>query len=507
MVKSVGKSQNLRKTHLMSTRHDVKIARGDSGDSEGDSGDSEGDSEGDSGDYGDNVDDFLKVRRKITKSRGGDGGRQPLVLLVLNDTEDDEDQDEDNEEGDENKDKEEAKGWLNKYKDDERAYYDRVSDDMREKIDDKEDDIMRLRAEENDVPMRFRILNSSIPTENVYAILNRIKGTSDKDKKVEFVNNISRIPFGRYATLPIGPHSTPEETRSFLQGVQSKMDSEVYGMDRVKSMFMMTVAKWASNPSSKGLVVGLRGPMGVGKTTLVKDGLGKALGIPSSFIALGSANDSSFLDGHGYTYEGSVCGQIADSLMTCGVMNPILCFDELDKVADNSRGNEIYNTLIHLTDSSQNSNFCDKYFGSNVPLDLSRCIFVFTYNDHKDINPILRNRMIEISIPDYDSKEKKHILKEFIVPKALKEYSSSLRVSLDDASLDFLIERSSSAQGMRSMQHDVDDVLGALNLEMMMQGRTDVGLVTRDRISQILKSRDVDIKGPPLPQGVQHMYS
>jgi ATP-dependent Lon protease len=74
-------------------------------------------------------------------------------------------------------------------------------------------------------------------------------------------------------------------------------------------------------------------------------------------------------------------GRIAEAIMETGVMNPIIVFDELDKVAENTRGAEIFNTLIHLTDFTQNHCYCDQYFGAGLPFDLSRCTFVFTYND------------------------------------------------------------------------------------------------------------------------------
>ena len=132
-----------------------------------------------------------------------------------------------------------------------------------------------------------------------------------------------------------------------------------------------------SGSNSGGNVLAIQGPMGNGKTTtLIKEGISKSLNRPFAFIALGGASDSSFFDGHCYTYEGARWGRIVDILHKCKCMNPIICFDELDKVSDTSKGDEIINMLIHMTDSSQNKEFHDNYF-PGVDIDLSKVLFFF----------------------------------------------------------------------------------------------------------------------------------
>ena len=405
------------------------------------------------------------------------------------------------------------------YDAEERQFYDSVPENQRIIIDAKEKEIEDLVSSQRLVPLRFRILNSGMPSANMQAVLDRVYESGDKDKSTQFINNLLRIPFGKFARLPVGPESSKADVGVFLRDARNKLDTSVYGMESAKSLFMMTLAKWASNPTSRGLVLGLKGPMGVGKTTLVKEGLGQALGIPSVFVALGSANDSSYLDGHSYTYEGAVCGMVAEALMTAGVMNPIICFDELDKVAENTRGAEIYNTLIHLTDPTQNSSFCDKYFGTNVSLDLSRSIIVFTYNDSKHINPILLNRMIEIAIPDYSTEEKRVIARDFVLPKAMQEFGPGFGVEFGQDAIDFLIDKSQSVAGMRAVQHDVAKILGAHNLELLLTTTTSVlsedgpssdqVIIDKARAERLLKVTKTDgsDRFPALPDGVRHMYS
>ena len=130
------------------------------------------------------------------------------------------------------------------------------------------------------------------------------------------------------------------------------------------------------NPTAVGTAIAIKGPMGTGKTTLVKEGISKILNRPYQLIALGGATDSSFLEGHSYTYEGSTYGKIVDILIQSKSSNPVIFFDELDKVSDSPKGDEITGILTHLTDSTQNCNFHDKYF-SEIDFDFKPGINYF----------------------------------------------------------------------------------------------------------------------------------
>eukprot|EP00976_Prorocentrum_cordatum_P063288 1177036-Prorocentrum_minimum.AAC.8 len=132
--------------------------------------------------------------------------------------------------------------------------------------------------------------------------------------------------------MPVSQNSNPQEIKEFLVNTKHILNTEVYGHCDAKDQIIRIVAQWISNPNSKGNVIGIHGNPGVGKTTLIKNGVCKALGLPFAFIPLGGANDSSYLDGHSYTYEGSCCGKIVEVLMKNKYMNPVLYFDELDKV-------------------------------------------------------------------------------------------------------------------------------------------------------------------------------
>ena len=105
-------------------------------------------------------------------------------------------------------------------------------------------------------------------------------------------------------------------------------------------------------------------------------------------------------------------------------MNPLFLFDELDKVSNTYRGQEIINTLIHITDPVQNDKYNDRYF-EEIDFDISRSMIIFTYNDEELINPILKDRMIVINVPGYSNEEKLVLAQDYIVPEILKQYNFS----------------------------------------------------------------------------------
>ena len=203
----------------------------------------------------------------------------------------------------------------------------------------------------------------------------------------------------------------------------------VYGLNDAKMQIMQMAGQWISNPSAMGTAIAIKGPMGTGKTTLVKDGISKILGREFAFIALGGTGDSSFLEGHSYTYEGSTWGKIVQILIESKCMNPVIYFDELDKVSDTPKGEEIIGILTHLTDTSQNSEFHDKYF-ADVNFDLSKCLFIFSYNDESKVNPILKDRMYSIQTKGYEQKEKITIARNYLLLRFVNKSISRKKILL-----------------------------------------------------------------------------
>lgn len=203
-------------------------------------------------------------------------------------------------------------------------------------------------------------------------------------------------------------------------------------------------------------------------TTLVKDGICAVLGLPFAFIPLGGANDGCYLEGHSYTYQGATWGKIVDVLMKCGCMNPVMFFDELDKVSFTHRGEEIINILIHLTDASQNDRFNDKYF-SEFEFNLSRSLVIFSYNNEDNVNPILRDRMIKIQTKGYNVKDKIAISQQHMIPSMLKEYNyNNNEVTFTEDVLKRMIDTIEPEEGVRNLKRAIQDVISNLNLNRLL---------------------------------------
>jgi ATP-dependent Lon protease len=173
------------------------------------------------------------------------------------------------------------------------------------------------------------------------------------------------------------------------------------------------------NPNAKGNMIGIHGPAGNGKTTLIKEGIAKAMNKPFIFISLGGATDSSFLEGHSFTYEGSICGRIASGIIESKCMDPVIFLDELDKVSETPKGEEIINILMHITDATQNNHFTDRFF-SGIDFDFSKAIIIFSFNDASKVSRILKDRMKIIKVGGYKIDDKIKIAQKHLLPKLFK---------------------------------------------------------------------------------------
>ena len=156
-------------------------------------------------------------------------------------------------------------------------------------------------------------------------------GSGEFYKIKNWVDTFMRIPFSEYKTLPISINDGIDTCHDFMANAQKILNEAVYGLNDAKMQIMQMLGQLITNPKAIGSAIAIHGPPGTGKTSLVKEGISKILNRPFAFIALGGATDSSFLEGHGYTYEGSTWGKIVQILIDSKCMNPVIYFDELDK--------------------------------------------------------------------------------------------------------------------------------------------------------------------------------
>jgi ATP-dependent Lon protease len=376
----------------------------------------------------------------------------------------------------------------------------------------------RLVKTEQAVPLKFQILEKATTPEiqgaamSKYTAMTNIDPSSTEYYKCNhWINGFIRMPLGVYKSLPVSMEDGPEKCSTFVQEIQKCMDKAVYGQDEAKLQILQFVSAWLANPKAAGNVLSIHGPAGVGKTTLVKEGIAKALGRPFHFITLGGATDASFLDGHSYTYEGSTWGRIAEVLIQSQCMNPVIYFDELDKVSETPKGEEIINLLIHLTDGAQNDRFQDKYF-TGIDLDLSRCLFIFSHNDHSKLNPILKDRMYNIPVNGFNMKEKTVIAEQYLLPTALKDLNLFEKVSISNEIVKYVIEHHTGGEpGVREMKRAIQTIVSKINLLRFYNDEKAVPFsiknfklpftVTKEHIEVFLK------KKPETDPSIAHLYA
>ncbi len=260
------------------------------------------------------------------------------------------------------------------------------------------------------------------------------------------------------------------EKSNYLKMVHSKLDEAVYGHKEAKLQLERLFAQWL-NGETKGAIIGLCGPPGTGKTSLAKHGLSKCLiddnnkPRPFAFLPIGGSVNGSTLVGHNFTYVGSTWGRIVDILITTNCMNPIIFIDEVDKISNTEYGKEITAVLTHLTDSTQNDNFEDKYF-SGIPLDLSKALIVFSFNDASLLDPILRDRITIIETKPYTLPEKIHIITEYMIPEILKEVGFNKdEVIISRDVIKYLIETYTNEAGVRKIKEKIVEIIRDINLK------------------------------------------
>jgi ATP-dependent Lon protease len=328
-----------------------------------------------------------------------------------------------------------------------------------------------------DKPYRLQLLDSDMPIVYKSAALKKINVLNFMDpasgeyyKIKQWVDTFMSIPFGKTQNLPLSIEDGIDKCSAFMENAKKQLDECVYGLDDAKMQILQLVGQWLSNPNSIGTAIAIKGPPGTGKTTLIKEGISKILQRPFAFLALGGATDSSFLEGHSYTYEGSSWGKIVDILIQSKCMNPVIYFDELDKISDTPKGEEITGILTHLTDTTQNGSFHDKYF-SNMDFDLSKALFIFSYNDESKVNPILKDRMYRIHTDGYDTKKKLVIAKDYLIPKIEKNVNFKKgEITIEDEALTKIIDAYTDGEkGVRNLKRCLEIIYTKLNLYRLMK--------------------------------------
>ena len=285
--------------------------------------------------------------------------------------------------------------------------------------------------EQAQIPL-FTILESPLSGYHKQIAISKLNMLEQMDaadaeyyKLKQWLDNLLAIPFGIFQEPEFIKAPKPADV---LSNAKEIMNNAIYGQQNTKDHILEIVARMITNPASRGSVFAVEGAAGVGKTSLIKRGLAPIFGLPFQFISLGGARDMAYLAGENYTYIGSKPGLIVQALKQARCMNPIFYFDELDKVSNTPHGQEIINLLIHITDPAQNEHFQDMYL-DGIPIDLSRAVFIFSFNDRALVNPILLDRMEIIKFDKYTYQDKAVIVEKYLLPEIISEYFGSSAIN------------------------------------------------------------------------------
>ena len=280
-------------------------------------------------------------------------------------------------------------------------------------------------------------------------------------KLLKEVNRLAKQPFGSAEASVIRnyldvclemPWNKQTKDRADVAKAKALLDREHFGLDKVKERILELIAVRQINPDAKGKILCLVGPPGVGKTSIAIS-VAKAMNRKLSRLSLGGVRDEADIRGHRKTYIGAMPGRIIDAMIRSGSMNPLLVLDEIDKLSSDMRGDPA-SALLEVLDSEQNYAFRDHFL--EIPVDLSRVMFITTANTTDTIPRPLLDRMEVIELNSYTDEEKVEIAKRHLLPKQLKEHGlkkSQLRLS-DDA-LRKMIAAYTRESGVRVLERQI----------------------------------------------------
>jgi len=349
-------------------------------------------------------------------------------------------------------------------------------------------------------PLMFRLLQMKLVPETMAMVMARYNSLNTMDpssgeyyKLRSWMEKLVSIPLGLYKDMPVSLESPGDACGIFMRKARACLDEAIYGQDDSKLQIMQFIASKISNPNASGLSLLLIGSPGIGKTSLIKNGIAKALEWPFQFISLGGDSDATTYTGHQFVYEGSHSGKIANCLAQAKSMSMVMMFDELDKISSTPKGEEVQNLLVHLTDPVQNMEFEDKYL-SGIPLDMSRTMFVFSANDINKIDRILLDRMVVVNLSGYQSKDKIAIAEQFLLPNALREVNLSEKVAISRDILQHILDNYAKEEhGVRELKRCIEQVIQRVNMLRMFNVKELPFHIPGFNLPFVLKKEHVDL--------------
>lgn len=328
---------------------------------------------------------------------------------------------------------------------------------IKEELGDNDDD-------EDDVTVLERKMQSAGMPANIWKHAQRELRRLKKMQPQQPGYNSSRVYLELLADLPW--QKATEEQKLDLRSAKERLDSDHYGLVKVKQRIIEYLAVRKLKPDARGPVLCFVGPPGVGKTSLATS-IAAALGRKFIRISLGGVKDEADIRGHRRTYIGSMPGRLIDGIKRVGVSNPVMLLDEIDKTGSDVRGDPAA-ALLEVLDPEQNKTFNDHYL--NVPYDLSKVIFVATANKVQPIPPPLLDRMEVIELPGYTPEEKAKIAMQYLIPRVMDQHGlSSEFLQIPEGMVKLIIQRYTREAGVRNLERNLSALARAAAVKVAEQ--------------------------------------
>ena len=318
----------------------------------------------------------------------------------------------------------------------------------------------------NDIDeLRKKIADMKLPEEVEKALnkecsrLERLPvGTNESSVIETYIDTVLELPW-----------NTVDEENIDIEAVRAQLDSDHYGLDKVKKRIIEQLAVRKLSDRAKGQIICLVGPPGVGKTSIAMS-IGKAIGRKSHRVALGGVRDEAEIRGHRRTYIASMPGRIIAALKKCGTRNPLLILDEVDKLSSDYKGDPS-SALLEVLDSEQNYAFVDHYI--DLPFDLSDVMFITTANDPDAIPAPLKDRMDVIELPSYTRVEKFNIAKRHLLPKQMKLCGIKKKnFRMTDKAIYAVIDFYTREAGVRNLERELAAILRKAAVAILSDSET-----------------------------------
>lgn len=253
-----------------------------------------------------------------------------------------------------------------------------------------------------------------------------------------YLDTVLDLPWGKYTRAKLS-----------IDKAEAVLEKDHYGLKKVKERILEFLAVHTLNPEIKGQIICLAGPPGVGKTSIAKS-IARAMGRKYARVSLGGVRDEADIRGHRKTYVGAMPGRIITALQQAGSANPLILFDEIDKMCSDIKGDPS-SAMLEVLDSEQNNAFRDHFI--EIPFDLSKAVFITTANNIAAIPQPLLDRMEIIELPSYTAEEKFHIARNHLIPKQLKEHGlKASQLKIEDGAVRDLIQFYTKEAGVRTLE-------------------------------------------------------